>query len=221
LGWRAAYITLAIPIVVVCIPMVLLLVRSHPPGVVRMSVAQGADVREGFEAIEAIHTRSFWLIVIANFCFAFTAAGALIHMVAYLLGVGYKPSIAALAMSLIFGFGMLGKLIMGDLADRMTARKALALNFAIQCAGLALAFAVVSGGMIFLFVPVYGLTFAAPMMLVPLVIAESLGLKRYGILSALTGLSQTSGMIVGPVVAGHIYDVTQAILQLSSCLSVY
>jgi MFS family permease len=209
-GWRAAYVTLAIPMVAIVVPLVFLLVRSRPPGEVKMTVAQGAEALEGFETREALRTRSFWMIVIAQFAFAFTAAGAAIHMVAYLEGAGFKAGAAALAMSLIFGFAALGKVVMGFLADRLTARRALALNFAIQAGGLALAFGAARPGMIFIFVPIYGMTVAAPLMLLPLVVAESLGIRRYGVLSGLTGLSQTFGAMVGPIVAGRVFDVTKS-----------
>jgi sugar phosphate permease len=209
-GWRAAYVTLAVPMIAIVVPLVFFLVRSRPPGDVKMTVAEGAGVLEGFETGEALRTRSFWMIVIAQFAFAFTAAGAAIHMVAYLEGVGYKASAAAFAMSLIFGFAALGKVVMGFLADRLTARRALALNFAIQAGGLALAFGVARPGMIFAFVPIYGMTVAAPLMLLPLVVAESLGIRRYGVLSGLTGLSQTFGAMVGPIVAGRVFDVTKS-----------
>ena len=209
-GWRAAYVTLAAPMVLIAAPLVFILVRSRPPGEVTMSVAQGAEMLEGFEVREALRTRSFWMIIIAQFAFAFTAAGAAIHMVAYLENVGYDAGSAALAMSLIFGFAALGKVAMGFIADRITARKALALDFAISAGGLALAFGAARPGLILAFVPIYGMTVAAPLMLLPLVVAESLGIKRYGALSGMTGLAQTFGAMVGPIVAGRVFDVTKS-----------
>jgi MFS family permease len=209
-GWRAAYIALAAPMVLVVIPLVIVLVRSRPPGMQKLSVADASEVLEGFETYEAVRTRSFWMIVLANFCFAFTAAGAAIHMVAYLQGIGYSAGIAALAMSLLFGFAAIGKVVMGFVADRVTARIALAIDFALQAVGLALAFGVGSGYVMFIFVPLFGLTFAAPLMLLPLLVAESLGIKRYGVLGAMAGISQTFGAMVGPIVAGRIFDVTKS-----------
>src|SRR5579863_1933876 len=101
-GWRIAYVTLGAPMILIAVPLVLLVVRSRPPGAVRMSVAQAAEALEGFEARSAFFTRSFWMIVLATFCFGFAATGTAIHLVAYLEGVGYSAANAALAMSLIF-----------------------------------------------------------------------------------------------------------------------
>ena len=56
------------------------------------------------------------------------------------------------------------------------------------------------------FVVVYGLSVAAPLMLLPLLTAESLGLKRFGLLVGYAGVAQTVGAALGPLVAGRIFD---------------
>lgn len=208
-GWRLAYITLGIPMIVVVVPLVLIMVRSRPPGEVKLTVAEAADRLEGFEATSALATRSFWMIIVAQFCFAFAATGTLIHMASHLEGLGYSSANAALAISLIFGFAALGKVIMGFVADRLTARIALTLTFAIQAIGVAMVFIIEHAGLIALFV-VYGLSVAAPLMLLPLVTAESMGLKRFGFISGITGLAQTFGAALGPIVAGKIFDVARS-----------
>jgi len=207
-GWRIAYVALGVPMVVVVVPLVAFVVRSRPPGTTPMTVAEGAELLEGFETSEALRTRSFWMIVFANFFFAFTATGSLIHMAAYLEGLGYKTSAAALVVSLIFAFAALGKIVMGYVADRLTARIALVLCFVFQAAGLSVVFGAARIGIIVAFVPIYGMVIAAPLMLLPLLTAESLGIKRYGFLSGLGGLAQTFGAMVGPIVAGRIFDIT-------------
>jgi MFS family permease len=219
-GWRTAYIVLGLPMMVVAIPLVALIVRSRPPGTIRMTVAESAELLEGFETGEALRTRSFWMIVLANFFFAFTATASLIHLAAHLEGVGYKTSSAALVVSLIFAFAALGKVVMGFVADRVTARIALVLCFLIQAAGLSIVFSAARVGIIFVFVPVYGMSIAAPLMLLPLLTAESLGIKRYGLLSGLAGLAQTFGAMIGPIVAGRIFDITTSyVLAFELCIA--
>jgi MFS family permease len=209
-GWRTAYLVLGVPMVVVVVPLVALVVLSRPQGTSSMTVAEGARLLEGFETGEALHTRSFWMIVLANFCFAITATGSLIHLAAYLEGIGYKTSASAHVVSLIFAFAALGKVLMGYIADRLSARVALVVCFLTQAAALSLVFGTASIGMILIFVPTYGMMIAAPLMLLPLLTAESLGIKRYGFLSGLAGLAQTFGAMLGPIVAGRIFDVTRS-----------
>jgi sugar phosphate permease len=207
-GWRVGYEVLAAPMALVAAPLIWLLVRTRPAGDVGVSVAAAAARLPGLEVGEALRTRSFWTISLANFCFGFYAAGAVVHIITYLIGLGYRPSSAALAMALIFGCALIGKILMGLFADRMSARITLCAGLVIGAAGLVLLLGAVRVAMLASFVIVYGLTFATPFVLLPLVTVESLGLRRFGTLGGLTGLAQTTGAALGPLVTGRIFDLT-------------
>jgi MFS family permease len=207
-GWRIAYIALGLPMIIIAVPLVVLTIRSRPPGVVEQGVAQRTERLEGFETLEALRARSFWMLVIANLCFGFAAAGTVAHMVAYLEGVGYKPASAALAMSSFFGCAALGKVTMGYVADRISARLALAADFAATALAFVMVFGAAHLVVLAVFAVVFGVAAAAPLVLLPLLVAESLGRRRYGVLGALTGIAGTLGATVGPVVAGRIFDIT-------------
>jgi MFS family permease len=207
-GWRSAYSALGVPMILIVTPLLALTIRSRPPGAVKLSVAQSAERLEGFETLEALRARSFWMLVIANLCFGFAAAGTVAHMVAYLEGVGYKPSSAALAMSAFFGCAAIGKVAMGYIADRISARLALAADFAVTGMAFVMVFGAAHLMLLAVFAVVFGVAAAAPLVLLPLLVAESLGRRRYGVLGALTGLAGTLGATVGPVVAGRIFDMT-------------
>ena len=206
-GWRVAYVVLGLPMIVVVVPLVALTIR-RPPGTVQLSVAQSAERLEGFETLEALRSRSFWMLVIANLCFGFAAAGTVAHMVAYLEGVGYQPSSAALAMSSFFGCAALGKVAMGYVADRISARLALAADLAATAMAFVMVFGAAHLMVLAVFAVVFGVAAAAPLVLLPLLVAESLGRRRYGVLGALTGIAGTIGATAGPVVAGRIFDLT-------------
>jgi MFS family permease len=212
-GWRTAYVALGVPMIVVVVPLTALVVRSRPlrPSAVAqpsMTVAQGANFLEGFEAPEALRTRSFWMLVVAHFCFGLMVVGMVVHIIAYLESLGYKASGAALAMSALFGLGGLGKVIMGYVADRIGARMALAADFAAIAVAFLLVFGAARVFVLIVFILTFGIATAAPVALLPLLVAESLGRRRYGVLAALTGIAGTMGAVVGPVIAGRIFDIT-------------
>ncbi len=207
-NWRAAYFAIGIGMLVVAIPIIVLTVRTRPLDGVKLTVAESAHRLKGLGLRQALRARSFWMIAGANFCFAFSATGTAIHLVTHLEGIGYSRANAALVMSLVFGFAALGKVVMGLLADRITARKTLALDFAVQAIGVALIFYIAHPATIGIFILLYGVSVAAPLMLLPLLTAESLGLRRFGLLSGLAGLAQTFGAAIGPLVSGRIYDLT-------------
>jgi MFS family permease len=207
-GWRAGYVALAIPMFVVVIPLIILVVRTRPPQAEGVSVAQASDALPGFELREAFRCRSFWLIAAGQFFFAAIAAGTGLHLITYLTEVGYKATFAASMMSLIYVFAAFGKLGMGLLADRVSARIALTLNFLAACVGMVLIFGAARTAVLIPFVLIFGLSLGAPLVLVPMLVAESLGLKRFGSIGGIAGIFNTIGAFVGPVGAGKIYDLT-------------
>jgi MFS family permease len=220
-GWRAGELVLAVPMFVVVTPLVLALVRSHPPEDPAEDPAEApaetaalppgrdlfADV-PGVEVAQALRTRSFWMIVLAQFLYPLAAAGAFVHMVAYLSGIGYSDTAAAWALSLVLLFATIGQPLMGVVADRIGGRRALALAFGLLAASLAMLLAATQTAVLGLFVLVFGLIVAGPIVLSPLVVAESLGVKRYGSLMGLVGFPFTLGLALGPLTAGAIYDLT-------------
>ena len=207
-GWRSAYIALGLPMIVIAVPLLMLTIRTRPPGAAKLSVAEGAERLEGFDTPEGLHSRSFWMLVIANLCFGCAAAGAVVHMVAYLEAIGYRASSAALAMSIFFGFAALGKVAMGYVADRISARLALAADFAATAIAFIMVFGAAHLILLAAFIAICGIAGAAPLVLLPLLVAESLGRRRYGVLGALAGIAGTIGATVGPIVAGRIFDLT-------------
>ena len=207
-GWRAGYVALAIPMFVVVIPLIILVVRTRPPQAEGVSVAQASDALPGFELREAFRCRSFWLISAAQFFFAAIAAGSGLHLITYLTELGYTPKFSAGMMSLVLVFAAFGKLGMGLIADRVSARVALTFNFLAASVGMVLIFGAARTAVLIPFVLIFGLSLGAPLVLVPMLIAESLGLKRFGTIGGIAGIFNTIGAFVGPVGAGKIYDMT-------------
>jgi MFS family permease len=82
----------------------------------------------------------FEQLLVAGFLFAFTVYGILTPLVVYLLGVGYRPAIAAIVLSFTLDLNAVGKVLFGVVADRIGAKLSLALSFAIIASGIILLF---------------------------------------------------------------------------------
>jgi len=209
-GWRAAYVTLGLPMIVIVIPVLLIVVRTRPAAAAteKRTLAEQAQALPGLEVAPALRSRSFWMVALAQFCYATTASGLVAHMISYLVGIGYAQALAAAMMSTTFVFTSTGKVLMGLFADRVSGRVALTLNFVIAAAGAVLMLGAHRTAVLFPAILIVGVTLGAPLVLVPLVMVESLGLRRFGSLSGLTGLFNTVGAAIGPIIAGRVFDVT-------------
>lgn len=219
-GWRAAYVTLALPILLLVVPAILIFVRARRANEGGLAAAAAAaEVSEhpqpapapvelpGLEVSQAFKTRSMWLIC-AAWLFAGLCLGIGPHYIAYLTGLGYTPTFSATVVSLFLVATTAGTLFGGPVADKMGARGAMVLSFSLYALGmfalleahysLALALNIIGGG------------FAGGALTVqmPLVLIDSLGVRRLGSIMGLTGVFFTAGAAVSPIITGRIFDVT-------------
>ncbi|SRR5579875_2546694 len=209
-GWRFGYEVVAAPIFLILLPLLIFVVRGKPPAAPDAQVAETAPPAEGLELGEALRTRSFWLLSLAYFIYAFVAGSMVVHVIVHLIGIGYKPSSAALAMSVIFLCACVGKIAFGVLADKVGGRTALLIDFTLESLGILLILGARSPALLLGFAVLFGLTFEAQLALCPLVTVESLGLKSFGAISGAEFLFVTTGAAIGPAVSGRIFDVSHS-----------
>ena len=211
-GWRAGYLAMALPMLLIVAPLVLFVVRGRPSSgsvVGEPAVKQPAPVvLAGVELSEAFRTRSFWLIGIAEFFYACAIGGILVHLVVYLIAAGYTAHLAAASLSMIYLMSTFGKLSMGPSADRLSPRIVLSVVFGGAALGTLLLLEARSGAMLAGFIVLVGIASGTPLVLLPLVFIQSLGLKRLGSVQGVAGIFATIGAAVGPVAAGRIFDVS-------------
>jgi len=208
-GWRAAFIALAIPAFIL-MPLVFAVVRSHPAG--HSAVANKGDSGPlelaGLEADEALRGRSFWLITFAYVSYGFASSAIVVHLVPYLVDNGVATGRAALSLSVVLGLGAICKPLFGVLADRIGARRAMGLDFILLIVGCIALTAAHHRLAMFIFLGGMGLGWGTPVVLAPLLLVESAGLKRFGTLAGVMSVFQTLGAVLGPLGAGIVYDWT-------------
>ncbi len=207
-GFRAGYFAMAIPIVLIVIPLIAALVRTRPDAQagVKVPIAAGDLTVPGLEVREALRSRSFWMIAIAEVAFATASVGIRVHLIPYLTGIGYTPTIAAGLFAAMFVFSAIGSFAVGSLADRRGGRVMLTLVFVTGAAGMAALLAAEHFAAVAVFILVFGLVRETHVL--PLVIGESLGVRRLGSILGLQALFTTFGFAAGPAIAGRIFDVT-------------
>ncbi|HZC46916.1 MAG TPA: MFS transporter [Candidatus Acidoferrum sp.] len=209
-GFRAGYFAMAIPIVLIVIPLLAAFVSTRPDAEVGDPALTGASdlAVPGFDVRDAIRTRSFWMIAIAEVLFATAGVGLRVHLVPYLTGIGYTPTAAAEIFGAMFVFSAIGSFAIGPFADRNGGRVMLAAAFTACAAGIAVLLGADHFAAVAAFVVVFGMAREASAVLLPLAIGESLGVRRLGALLGIQALFTTFGFAAGPAIAGRIFDVT-------------
>ncbi len=205
-GWRFGFIAVALPMVFIVAPLAFLLVRGHPPGRAH-TIAEHRETLSGLEVRQAIGTRSFWMLMVAWLCWGYSFGGPFTHLVAYLTGLGYSPGQAALAFSIMMGFLAVGYFTIGRAADRAGARITVAMVFAVTALMQIILLGAAHVALLVIFIIGNGLVIEVAQVILPMVLADSLGLKRFGSLTGLMWFPLCVGVAIGPWVTGKIFDL--------------
>jgi MFS family permease len=209
--WRIAYALLGGLALVAGIPAALMVEHSpdrrglHPdgdttPAGARSSAAWGLATRE------ALRSRPFWLLYAA--CFA-TAIGLFIpfaHLSPYAEDHGFSDGFGALLVGLIGVGSTGGRLVLGGSADRMGRRVALAGTFATMALALLGWLGATQAWSLIVFALVFGTAYGGFVALLPALATDYLGQRNAGAIIGFLYTSAGVGALVGPVVAGAVYD---------------
>lgn len=223
-GWRAAYIALGLPIFIIVIPLVILVVRLHPPEW-EQAARPGADAPQfsghlyGLTLRESLRTRSFWLLNLMTLTWYFASTGSITQLFAYMADIGYSHTAAATVVSIAFGATAVGKSVFGLLADWIGSRAAEvvgAMGLAIGCGLLVYAHSMVA---LVLFLVIFGLAWGSILVLMPLVTIDSLGLKHYGSVGGTVQALTVLGGTAGPFITGYLVDVTNYPFVFHVCMA--
>jgi MFS family permease len=207
-GWRTGYFVVAVPAVLLVIPLLLVVVRTRPANADLQSAASQQEVLSGYDVSEAVRTRAFWMLATAELSFGLAAGGTFHHLVAFLEGLHYSLRAATLVVSIVLGMAAVGKVAMGALGDRIGGKNALGIGFAMIAVSVPFLLNAAQPAMLVLWLIIVGIAGASPVALGPLVTAETLGLKRFGTLFGWLGFALTFGLFIGPQLVGWMTDVT-------------
>lgn len=165
-------------------------------------------VLEGLSVRSSLLTRAFWFIAIGMTLQQFVRTTLVTQLAAHLQDIELSADKIGLCLTVLAFGGVASKVIFGRVSENTTARWAYAMVVGIQVIGVA-AFIFFSSDnfiLIFISLSVFGLGMGGIGALGPLAVTELFGMKNYGTLNGLIRQGVIIPGIVGPLLAGVIYD---------------
>lgn len=215
-GWRAAYLALAAAVAVLGCAAARWVENSpqdrglQPDGDV--APAAPASAPAGVPVLTAIRSRVFVLLYLAAMAGAFGVFVPFVHLIPYALDHGIAPGLAVLLLGMVGVGSTAGRFLLGTLADRLGRRASLATMYGGMAASLALWGACGQFWTLALFALVFGAFYGGWVALMPAVVMDYFGGRHVsGIIGALY-TSVAFGTLIGPVAAGHAYDLSGSYL---------
>jgi len=222
-GWRAGMTTVAVPMLLVVVPMSLIFIRSWPRPAPEAEAPQRSAVRRraalrsdelalpGLEVSAALATLSFWMLVSVAFLTQFGLGAAYFHTIPYLISVGYPFQLATLIFGIKGFFMGPGGLAWGWVTDRFGPKTALFCGQTLFASSLIML--IIAGNRslglaplityMLLWGPNTGSSVALPVLL-----ARTQGRRRFGTLNGVLGFAGSVGQGIGPLLAGFVIDAT-------------
>jgi MFS family permease len=215
IGWRWAYVVFGAAILLTLNLLAPLMKRDpealgltpdgDPPG-----DTHGAPLERGrdFTTVQAMRTRAFWMLFALFSATWLPIFTPLVHLVPLARGLGIDPLVAATLVSAIGMAGIVGRLFMGGVSDRIGRRPAIGVGLILQVlAFLGFAAADALPGLYAASVA-FGFSYGAVAALFPAMVADFFGRERAGSLVGLLFAMAGSMAAWGPLSAGFIYDRT-------------
>lgn len=213
-GWRCASVFIGIVVLVLFTGSGLLLRRDPgqmgqlPDGGREPPKGQLDSSEKGLSLQEALRSGKFWMVCLIDLLALYCLLTIMVHIVPHAIDMGMEPIKAAGVLSTIGGVSMLGRLSTGIAIDRIGNKKSLIICFILLIASFLWLQVAEEIWMLYLFAVIYGVAHGAFFTVISPIVAELFGISSHGVLFGIVAFSGTVGGAIGPVLAGHIFDVT-------------
>ena len=201
-GWQTALRVLGAAIILIALPFALT-VKEPPRREVIRARNTSSDVWRAFK------TLPFALLIVGSMCSIAAVSGTQQNLKLFLsLDRHYAQAEAARIISLVLVFSIVGRLLMGWLADRISKKLVMLLIYLIVAAGIPFLFLGKGPTVIAAAAALFGIGLGGDYMILPLMTAEIFGIE---ILGRLMGVILTAGGVaeaVSPWLIGRLRDST-------------
>ena len=204
MDWRSSLVVLGIFMIAVAFPMAWF-VQENPGGTFKE--AKENKPRIHFRSI--LKSRSFYLLAIGSMCSIGAVAGISQNLKLFFsIDLKYSQGQSANIISMVLGASIIGRLLMGWLADRYPKKYVMMLIYTLITGAILLLYFASSPGVIYIFPVIFGIGLGGDYMIIPLMAAQLFGVKVMGrvmgLVLAIDGLAEA----FGPILAGWLRDRT-------------
>ncbi len=220
-GWRVSYMALAIITWVFVIPLALLVIKAkpadmglYPDGIeapnTDATVQTPVYSPSGLTLKMALATPAFWLIAVTFFSSTFSHVGIIQSQAPHLEDIGFPAATAAAALGTVGLCSAIGKFSFGWLCDRILPKYACSIGIGLQIIMVIVLLNITSSSpaaVLWLYAIVFGFGVGSWLPTMSILTSSTFGLASYGAIFGMVSLAQGIGTAIGPLVAGHMYDV--------------
>ena len=219
-GWRAALQILGVLMIAIALPMAWF-VKDTPgtrhqasreaPGTGHEAPHQAPGTRHPAPVPigTILRSRAFYLLVIGSMCSIGAVGGTVQNLKLFLsLDLGLAQMSVAQVLSLVLFSSLVGRVLMGVLADRWPRKRVMLLIYAIVAASIPLLFIADRPWARPLFAVLFGIGLGGDYMIIPLMAADLFGVATLGRLLGIVLTADGVGEAAAPMLVARIRDAS-------------
>jgi len=217
LGWRSAWLVLAVNMFVLgAIPCLIFIRRSpedlgleidggdsYGPDGVTTSV-RDQEVAWGMR--EVVHTFSFWAILASLFIAAVCTSGVGLHLIPYLVDQNIAPGVAVSVISVMSISGAVSAIVLGVLSEKVSPRFMMGSIYLLAALSLVVLLNTNIALIAYGFAILNGIVGVGVNTLAPILWAKYYGRDSVGSIYGVSRSVQVMGFAIGPLASGLVYD---------------
>jgi sugar phosphate permease len=217
LGWRGGMLFSAAVVAALFIPLGVWLIRNDPADVGASMDGRPPEplpdgqvrVAPGLTLGQALRTPQFWVLSFALTLFFYGMFGWLVHQVPFYMSVGISLGAATGLVSLTAGLGIVSRICMGLLADRVRRFESVAMALAALLTASMVALWLDSGAVgIGVFVAFWIAGSSGGPLMEAMLLTRNFGVTHFGSILGAMMVIEMGGQILSPTIAGAIFDAT-------------
>ncbi len=174
--------------------------KKEKPTVVTERKVEGSSMRS------ILKSRNFYLLAIGSMCSIGVVGGIGQHIKLYLSDLDYSQTEAAHVMSFVLLSSLVGRVMMGWLADIINRKYVMLLIYLIVMASIPLLLVPEFSGRIYIFAIIFGVGLGGDYMIIPLMAGDLFGLKALGRTMGIILVADGVAEALFPVLLGALYS---------------
>ena len=219
-GWRLTSLGLGLFFIIIAFP-VSRLIRNTPeeygdvpdgmveanPIIKSTNDSSNISKERDYSIVEVLKIPAFWIISICHACSTMLIGTMTVHLILALKDQGISVQVGALIWGSTMGFSGIAQVFGGWMGDKVPKNVALGLLGCLQSVGVIFSTFLTSVYLAPIFIVVYGIGFGARIPLGTAIRGEYFGRKAFGKVLGLSMMPMSLMMMLGPLIAGKMYDI--------------
>ena len=203
-GWNTALACLGILVIVSSMPLVFFIKEPKKNEAEAEKKAEPASV-----PIKNILTNPyFYLLGLGSMCAIGVVGGVGQHLKLYLRDINFSQEQAANIMSLVLMASLIGRVLMGWLADLLSRKYVMILIYLMVASAIPLLLLPDFSGRIYIFAVVYGIGLGGDYMIIPLMAGDLFGVRALGRTMGIILVADGIAESMLPMLVGATHDAT-------------